>query len=326
MIFAATHRQVLRGEKRQDRRPMVPYPTELPPRPAPGVGHHPAPAQWPRKVVAFDQAWRALNYQAGDVRAVQPGRGKPAVAHITIQHVRCERLGEITDGDAVAEGFKNRAAFVYAWVGLHDKAWARFTDELLAQLAAHPDQFGRLARDLGVSERTLVSRLRVMQAAGAVRVDAHTGMWDRCEAGEHVAREHRFDDRHARRPVWVVTFDLVTDPAVMLAARPPRAAGTSDEGADTPENRGYTLSAYQAISREGVDEALDAGALARMTADQRSAARVRVESETRDVRDQLRVSIDELAARPDLGEVAARRLANMRRELKRLDAELRGAA
>lgn len=339
MIFAATHRLVVRGAKTATRRPMVPYPLELPDRPAPGIGHHPAPPAWPKKVRAFDQDWKALSYKPGDVRAVQPGRGQHAVGHITIRAIRSERLGTITEQDAIAEGFKDRAGFVRTWVGLHDKPWARFTDELLARLPARPEQLARLATDLNVSERTLVRRLRYLMTAGAAHIDTHTGAWDRCEHGEHEARRFRFDDRHAQHPVWVVTFDLIQDTAVMLAARPPRASSKPDDNDDTSslENRGYTLSPYQAAQEEHTGivgrsgpvmlpvDAIGPAELDAMTKDARSAARIRIEHETRNERQAMVDAINRLSARDDIGEAAARRLANMRRELQRLDAELRAA-
>ena len=321
MIFAATHRLVTRGAKTATRRPMVPYPTELPARPAPGIGHHPAPPAWPKKVRAFDQDWKALSYKPGDVRAVQPGRGQLAVGHITIQTISYERLGDITDHAAVAEGFKDRDQFIRAWVGLHDKAWARFTDELLDHLPARSEQLGRLARDLKVGPRTLERRLRYLLSAGAAHIDAHTGEWDRCEHGEHEARRYRFEDRHAHRPVWVVTFDLVTDPALLLAARPPRAIAKEHdlkdlELASSPENRGYTLSPYQAVPDE--PEVIDDLTAKRFEKDARGAETIRAAWDRQRELDELNALIARVEARAtDTDRAYLQKLLAARRQLQR---------
>jgi hypothetical protein len=56
-------------------------------------------------------------YEVGKSYAVQPGRGKKAVGRIRITAIRyCERAAEISEGDAVAEGFATPDEFraVYA--------------------------------------------------------------------------------------------------------------------------------------------------------------------------------------------------------------------
>lgn len=318
MIFAATHRQVTAGKKTATRRPMVPYPLELPPRAKPGIGHHPAPPAWPKKVRAFDQDWKALSYKPGDVRAVQPGRGQLAVAHITINAITHERLGDITDQAAVAEGFKDRDQFIRAWVGLHDKPWARFTDELLELLPALP---GHLALDLKTGEQTITRRLRYLEAAGAVTRGELTGRWAPADDAHHLARQHRFTERHAQHPVWVVTFDLVTDPALLLAARPPRAIAREDdlkdlELASTPENRGYTLSPYQAVPDE--PEVIDDLTAKRFEKDARGAETIRAGWDRQRELDELNALIARVEARAtDDDRTYLQKLHAARRQLQR---------
>lgn len=113
---------------------------------------------------------------------------------------------------------------------------------------------------------------------------------------------------------WVVTFrsDVGVETPRFLKARP-----GGDEG-------DYTTSPGKAAVDE--PEPVDAQALRRIQRDGRTAERVRLDAETRESRLRISRAIDELAARSDLGEVAVRRLVNMRRELRRLESELRGAA
>lgn len=60
-------------------------------------------------------------YEVGKSYAVQPGRGKKAVARITITAIRCETVAEISPADAVAEGFASPAAFLETWRSIHGK-------------------------------------------------------------------------------------------------------------------------------------------------------------------------------------------------------------
>jgi len=53
--------------------------------------------------------------------AVQPGRGKTAIARIQITNIRCEDVRHISRENAKAEGFKNRLEFLGTWVSMHDK-------------------------------------------------------------------------------------------------------------------------------------------------------------------------------------------------------------
>lgn len=88
MIFAHTLEQVLSGRKIQTRR-IVKTTDEKP------------------------------KWQPGRDYAVQPGRGKKAMARIKALEVRQEPLSDISEADAWAEGFRNRAEFIEAWREMH---------------------------------------------------------------------------------------------------------------------------------------------------------------------------------------------------------------
>lgn len=53
---------------------------------------------------------RSDRYRPGRTYAVQPGRGKRAIGRIRVLDVRPERLMDITEDDARAEGFKTQGA------------------------------------------------------------------------------------------------------------------------------------------------------------------------------------------------------------------------
>lgn len=57
-------------------------------------------------------------YLPDRVYAVQPGRGREAIAYIRVCSVRLERLGDITDDDAALEGGFDRAGFFDVWESL----------------------------------------------------------------------------------------------------------------------------------------------------------------------------------------------------------------
>lgn len=59
--------------------------------------------------------WRVLSDYA-----VQPGRGKPAVARIRITNIRQEDVRGITPEDARAEGFVSSTHFMLIWTKMHD--------------------------------------------------------------------------------------------------------------------------------------------------------------------------------------------------------------
>lgn len=51
--------------------------------------------------------------------AAQPGRGKPAQARIIVQKVRFEDVRNISQADAVAEGFRDRLEFWQTWCAFY---------------------------------------------------------------------------------------------------------------------------------------------------------------------------------------------------------------
>jgi hypothetical protein len=60
-----------------------------------------------------------LKWRVGQSYAIQPGRGKHAVARLTILDIRRERVNDILQMDAIAEGFPNRDAFFDKWRALY---------------------------------------------------------------------------------------------------------------------------------------------------------------------------------------------------------------
>ena len=69
---------------------------------------------------------RYLNpYRVGQVIPIQKGRGKPAVTHVAITAVDCERVGDITLQDARREGFRTTTEFRAYWARLYDQEWIR---------------------------------------------------------------------------------------------------------------------------------------------------------------------------------------------------------
>jgi len=63
---------------------------------------------------------RRLKWMVGSIYAVQPGRGKPAVARIKVLRIRREDVRDISLQDAIAEGFEYRDEFWRVWTGFYD--------------------------------------------------------------------------------------------------------------------------------------------------------------------------------------------------------------
>lgn len=58
-------------------------------------------------------------YSPGRWYKAQPGRGKFHICHIFVTKVRTQRLGDISDADALREGFESRNAFFLYWATMH---------------------------------------------------------------------------------------------------------------------------------------------------------------------------------------------------------------
>ncbi len=101
MIFAHTLDKILCGEKRQTRRLVKP-------------GEHLTTKSGKAAVVA-----KRTVYEVGKTYAVQPNRGKKAVARILLTGLRREKILDISTADAVAEGFLSRDEFLKTWHNIH---------------------------------------------------------------------------------------------------------------------------------------------------------------------------------------------------------------
>ncbi len=106
MLFVHTLDKVLSGEKRQTRRLVKP-----------GQGLYAGAMD-----MVLDAKGRHL-YYVGQTLAIQPGRGKAAVARLRITDIRREDVRDISDEDAIAEGFKSYREFLALWVRMHDPRW-----------------------------------------------------------------------------------------------------------------------------------------------------------------------------------------------------------
>jgi hypothetical protein len=100
MIFAHTLDKVLNGTKQQTRR--IIKPNEI-------------FQETQQRVVAGTRTV----YQVGKDYAVQPNRGKKAVARILLTGIRCESVSVIDEQDAIAEGFASASEFITAWQRIH---------------------------------------------------------------------------------------------------------------------------------------------------------------------------------------------------------------
>jgi hypothetical protein len=104
MIFSKTLDLVLSGRKSQTRRIRKPHEymnTTL------------------QCVEATSEKGDRVVYQVGKTYAVQPGRAKKAVAYIVLRAVRDEPVEDISEADALAEGFDTREDFFATWHAIH---------------------------------------------------------------------------------------------------------------------------------------------------------------------------------------------------------------
>lgn len=95
MQFAHTWQQILNGQKTQTRRLIIDSQWLT----------GPSPDGWAIVMQTADNSRMEREvWQVGKTYAVQPGRGKAAVGRIRITAIQPERLQDITEADARAEG------------------------------------------------------------------------------------------------------------------------------------------------------------------------------------------------------------------------------
>lgn len=143
MIFQHTWEKVLSGEKTQTRR-IVKECQYLYTGARNGSGLVlPPRVSWEREEAVngrspyYDGEVRDFEglaiYQVGKTYAVQPGRGKAAVARIRITDIRREDVRNISLTDVIAEGFPSHEAFWLTWCGMHDPEIVRASTHTLHQ-------------------------------------------------------------------------------------------------------------------------------------------------------------------------------------------------
>jgi hypothetical protein len=154
-------------------------------------------------------------YQPGKSYAVQPGRGQSATCRIKIVAVRRELAGDIAFHDARAEGFPTTEEFKAYWVSIHDKVWLEHENKMLDE--AENDDGVVLDRDVWLLRRSLAM----------------------------------FEQRHAHKPVWVISFHLDLAPVGRLLA--------------LRSHEGYTTNPARALPHE--PEAVDPDTQKRITRD-----------------------------------------------------------
>ena len=109
MIFQHTWQQVLSGQKTQTRRLA---------RDNDRLWTVEVEDREPEKVL-----WRGtrVKWRTGRSYAVQPGRGKRAMARIRLLDIRYQLLGHVTEVEARAEGFSCLDEFERTWTTIHGR-------------------------------------------------------------------------------------------------------------------------------------------------------------------------------------------------------------
>jgi hypothetical protein len=84
-------------------------------------------------VVAVYRNGRLL-WRVGNTYAICPGRGKKAIGRFKLLHVREQRLQDVTEDDAAAEGIQRRPGlyvldFAKLWDSINDKPGIRWKDD-----------------------------------------------------------------------------------------------------------------------------------------------------------------------------------------------------
>lgn len=135
MIFQATWQAVLDGSKTETRRIVKP-------------GEQYEPEFWLSEKYNLPAFVRLPSlrhkWQVGRIYAVQPGRGQKAVSRIRLLEIRQERLQDITEAGAIAEGvalqawaadsyyqFPRTAGYAQLWDSIHPKRGERWADNPL---------------------------------------------------------------------------------------------------------------------------------------------------------------------------------------------------
>jgi hypothetical protein len=86
------------------------------------------PGEWLSHPVPFDPRLEVVDrnhrskWTVGHRYSLCPGRGAPRVGLMRLTGIRQEALGLISDGDAHAEGFESRNAFLEAWSLMYPKS------------------------------------------------------------------------------------------------------------------------------------------------------------------------------------------------------------
>jgi hypothetical protein len=62
---------------------------------------------------------RRVKWRTGQRYAVQPGRGQKGIGWIELLYIRYQHLGNISEQEAMAEGYSNLAEFIQVWAKIH---------------------------------------------------------------------------------------------------------------------------------------------------------------------------------------------------------------
>lgn len=154
------------------------------------------------------QPGKDCTYQPGRVVPVQPGRGKRAMARVTVVELEQQELGAISERDARAEGFLGRQQFFAYWRSLHRLGLRVQLRDLLERLVDAPAgtsiALERLHPGLPIS--TVRARLRALASGGFVE-RLEDGTWDVLEAGAELLADE-LEGIDLEQPVWAISFRL----------------------------------------------------------------------------------------------------------------------
>lgn len=75
--------------------------------------------------VAYNEGRIRTKWQVGRTYAVQPGRGKSGIGYIEITDIRREDVRNISQDDALSEGFETPLYFLQTWSALNPSAGVR---------------------------------------------------------------------------------------------------------------------------------------------------------------------------------------------------------